>query len=451
MTAVGANLAMPAASLGLAGHRVARRIKVPALRLLPLVVGLGFIQLTFLLFLFGPFNWPIFNYAPVEGYFLAVNGAIAAGFLLHLRGRPKRARPLRTKTFIAIGSIAAVVLLVPSSIVYAGRWPWQVMEALADQNEAYRSFADQLGDSPLTRLPIILARTLASPFIFSVLPLGILNRHKLNPLLWSGLVATVLCDAIFSILRGTTRELGDIAIVSLSAMMILAVRKIEASPRPLRQATRYATQTLVVVAALLAVVLASVTIRAEARLGSQARYCITDTGICDDNLSPLEAFIPDGAKFLFDNTAGYLSQGYYGLSLGLGQDFQSSLGVGHSPAVASAASALFGVKGLYENSYTYRNYFNGWNDETQWSTMAIWIANDVGFPGALIFFALMGYLWSMAWKDAVYARNDRAAVFCCVIMMAVFYFPANNQMMATFDSYLTTIFWLIYWISGRRL
>ena len=149
-------------------------------RHLPLLVGLGFLSFTFLLFLFGPIDYPVKNYVGVVTYFIVVLAVLNLGFRAGAR-RPAQGSKLEISRFVfVVGAVAALVLLVPSSYYYTGKMPWEALGAVQNQQLAYSSLAEQLDLTEGQRGPIIIARSLAMPFIWAVIPLGMIYWQKLN-------------------------------------------------------------------------------------------------------------------------------------------------------------------------------------------------------------------------------------------------------------------------------
>jgi len=118
------------------------------------------------------------------------------------------------------------------------------------------------------------------------------------------------------------------------------------------------------------------------------------------------------------------------------------------------ASALFVMMGGDENfanhSFTFRARADGWSDETQWSSLITWLANDVTLWGSLVLLFGIGWIWGKSWIDASSAGDIRGAILFCVLSLMVFYLPANNYLMSTYDGYTTLLFWLAIWGIGRR-
>ena len=81
--------------------------------------------------------------------------------------------------------------------------------------------------------------------------------------------------------------------------------------------------------------------------------------------------------------------------------------------------------------------------------MPTWIANDVGFPGALLVLAVVGYLWGRWWREAAAGMSDPAAVLFALATTMMVYFPANNQVFLTADGYLVLAVWTAIWLWHR--
>jgi hypothetical protein len=141
--------------------------------------------------------------------------------------------------------------------------------------------------------------------------------------------------------------------------------------------------------------------------------------------------------------------GYYGLELALEKPFESSFGVGHSPASLAAYEALTGDVRPHLHTFTYRNAEDRWSEENYWSTLATWIANDVGFPGAVVVLGAIGWLWGKWWREAAAGMSDPAVVLFVVATTMIIYFPANNQVLASYDGYFVLAFWTAIWLWHR--
>jgi hypothetical protein len=260
---------------------------------------------------------------------------------------------------------------------------------------------------------------------------------------------------IFSILRGTDREVADLIVISTSAYLIGAARRRLREPRlPLggyRGRIRASGPALLVLLAVVLALASQVFLeRRQERIARLGEYCFAQSGACANYKSPFVAGLNDRDRFGVTMAVGYASAGWYGLSLALKKDFRSAYGLGHSPALMRVYTMLTGDHSLELRTFNSRNTDDGWPGDYFWSTMMTSLANDVGFPLALGLLGVFGWAWGRSWKDAVVGGNDPAAVVFCIGAMTVVYFPANLQMLLGLDGYSTCVVWLSVWMLTRR-
>ena len=413
---------------------------------LPLFLGLGYLLATYALFWFGPFDWPVKATWVPEFYIPACFAFLAIGFLIGSRGNARAADFQRAPSFFLFGAWAAVLLLVPTALIYTGKAPWEIGSALADQQAAYSALADQLYATAGSRGPLALARAACGPFIFCVLPLGVLFWRQLSVPRKLGVLATIAASTILSVLRGTTRELADILVIGSSAYFVRVGFAGQSQGALLTLARRW--KGILAGAIALGIVLTAVVGRTQIRASGKMATCIGYSHICADLTSGLYGKMSDTFAFGSAAITGYLAQGYYGLSLAGEKQFESTYGIGHSPPLSAVFVSLGGDETWANRTYTFRNRIDAWSDETQWSSMWAWIANDLGFGGALVMTLGIGWLWGKTWTDSI-AGDLRAAVLFCIIMMTIFYAPANLQITGTLEGYATLVFWLAAWAIGR--
>jgi hypothetical protein len=440
-------------------HTQRGRAAVVPLQDLPLVVGMSYLTAIFVLFLTWPIDWPIFgdlSWARLIAYVSLCYAAIASACVMGRSGSAANVplQPFRSTRLVVVGgAIAAVVLLFPTSVIYTGRWPWQILEALRDQGDAYRSLYDQLLATDGQRGPIALARALAAPLTFAIIPLGMLNWGRLDWFARGCVAVAASCSITLSILRGTDREFADLFIVVGSTLFVLMGRQSQVGGRVLALIKRYWLPA-VLLALFVWVAIGLFTDRKTSRLGgyeNRVVVCANSSRICADIDAPLIAWMPTEQRFATSLFVLSSASGFYGLSLGMEQDFQPSWGFGHSPAAMAVADLVAGKDSVRPKTYTFRNTFQGWSDENYWSTLILWLANDVGFVGAVFVLALIGFVWGRAWRDATRRKSDPAAVMFCLVMIMIAYLPANNQVFALYEGYTVFAVWLIIWLRQPAL
>ncbi|HEN8799339.1 TPA: hypothetical protein U8251_001914 [Pseudomonas putida] len=421
---------------------------IRSLRLIPLWLGVLYLCATIALFFSGPFDWPVNNGGVVLGFLLITLLALALGYTLSgcaiTPGRPL----LNWRNCYRVGALASIVLLFPSTYVYTGKWPWEVLSVLGDQGAAYQEMLKALeANESGIRSYVSLTRALAAPFVCSVIPFAILHWRSLklmDVLLLLGHIAAVL---VFSLMRGTDRETGELLVFVGGAFMVLAGQVM------IRQGRFPFSAAKVVSASLLLAVLLFSTLflfieRKEARMGGNGIFCIAEGVVCSQR-SPGDDPLAGKLNFALEMLSAYMAQGYYGLSLALEEDFTSTMGLGHSSFLMSNFTKVVDDS-LYQRSYLNKVNLAGWSDTAQWSTMFTWIASDVGFPLVPLVILVMGFLWGSAWKSALFNGSEAGTLVFLFLTLSVLYAPANNQLTQTLDSYFAFVFWLFIWLGQRR-
>lgn len=425
---------------------------------LPLLLVMSFLFTVFAVFLIWPINWPIYNgwiWTLLIAYVALCLGALAFGYTAG-RATDRRGTPLRSfgpvLPVIVGGAGCAIVLLFPSSYIYTGRWPWDVLAALQDQGDAYRSLTDQLLLTTGQRGPIALARALVAPLTFAVIPLGILYWKRLGQPVRILVIATALCSVTLSLMRGTDRELADLFIIGGSAFLVSIGRQNANSAHALALIRKYWLPAILL-ATFVWVAASLFTERRNERLGGYNRLmvCANDSRICADIDAPLISWMPLEQRFGMSLFVLSSASGFYGLSLGLEKDFEPTWGVGHSPAALAIYELVTGDQSVRARTYTYRNGIDGWSEENYWSTLILWLANDFGFVGAVVVLGLIGFVWGRAWRDATQRGSDPAAIIFCLTMVMLAYLPANNQVFANYDGYSVFVVWLVIWMRQASL
>lgn len=432
--------------LDAAEGRVVYRLSIETL---PLWLVVSYFAGTVSLFFYGPFTWPISNADILLIFLFFVALALIVGFILGAMCDDRKPAPFRWwRAIFVAGGFLACVMIFPSAYVYTGRMPWDLLQALADQRAAYEAMLQRLVETDGSRAPIAIARALSYPFVFAVIPLGILHWSRLTWWLRVLLFATMLCGLVFSILRGTDREAADTLLVAGGALLVLLGRySLRGDLGLFHILTRWPVLVGLFATMILATAALSIFVDRKASRLDEATYqvCVGEEHICADIRTDGWAGTVSRRQFGLAMLTAYFAQGYYGTALALNMEFQSTLGLGHSPLVARAYEAISGDPKLYMQSYTYRLREFGWSDETQYSTIFTWIANDIGFPMVVIFMGVLSFVFCLSWKDAVYAEDDRASILFCLLLQMLIYLPANNQIMQTLDAYFALMVWVSWW------
>lgn len=409
----------------------------------PLFLGVVYLLFSFFLFLYGPFSWPVDNEGLLAFFLFTVILAITFGFTFGVLQKGTGKLFVSWRFFYRLGAISSIVLLFPSIWVYTGKMPWEVWGSISDQGQAYHEMLKALEENASGfRAQFSFVRALFAPFAYCVIPFAILKFRELRAVDIVLLILALLSVLVFSLARGTDRETVDLVIFVLFALMISIGRNYLVRGKFTFSLAKGWVVLGVVVLFLSAAFLFLE--RKEQRMGGHEPLCVAEGVVCSDRQSGGDP-LSNQVLFGYEMLAAYLSQGYYGLSLALDEDFTSTYGIGHSVFLMSAYEKIMGSE-LYQRSYVSKAAGKGWDDRAQWSTMFPWVASDVGFPLVPIVIGVLAFIWGLAWRSAVFNGSDAASIVFIFVSLSFLYAPANNQLAQTLDSYLAFLFWLLLWL-----
>ena len=144
----------------------------------------------------------------------------------------------------------------------------------------------------------------------------------------------------------------------------------------------------------------------------------------------------------------YLTQGYYGFSLILEQDFKWTYGFGNS---AFSQRQFNFITGIDVGELTYqRRYDNVWDEFAQWHSFYGQFANDFGPLGLVILMFLIGFMFSKIWISVLIEKSFFGAALMPIFVIMFIFFPANNQVFGYIDSLSYFIFISLFWYFERN-
>lgn len=147
---------------------------------------------------------------------------------------------------------------------------------------------------------------------------------------------------------------------------------------------------------------------------------------------------------------GYMSLGYYGLSLCLQVPFEWTYGIGNSYAIIELLEK-FGITGILDKTYVMRMQASfGRNGLNAWNSIFPWLASDFTWVGTLLIFFLIGATLAFTWKDILRHRNAFSYLMFVTLMILVFFIPANNAIVHGYDNLMSTIFIVVGWALLRK-
>jgi hypothetical protein len=410
----------------------------------PFAAVMSYVCGSMLLYWAGPIVWPMTNALELAIYQVLAVFALSAGYVMTGSKIPKLRPSISLRPFFRAGVLLTLALQIPLTMTYTDKYPWDVFQTIFDQRAAYEEMLDQVMSQQGTRFYVPLFRSVIMPFFYAALTYGVLNFRTLKRLDKVLLILMILCPVNLSLLRGTDKEIFDIVIVIGGLVMISLARRSILTAKTVKIAGRKLLFALLAVCIIGIAIFLLFTYRKYQRLDSTDAFCFAENLICADYNGLIMSILPDFISFGISMFTFYLTNGYYGLSIALQQPWSFAYGIGHSSALMSLFER-FSDGSLLDATLIGKMSVAGWDHRFYWASIFTWIASDVGFFGALVFIGLIARWFHQAWIDAVYLKNDCAAVVFILLCVLFFYLPANNQLTQTFDSYLAFLAAIIAW------
>jgi hypothetical protein len=466
------------------GRRAPARSDPPRLvRLAPIVVAMVYLGCTVLLLASDLWPWPIKD--PVRLYLFLVLTPLCllGGYLSAAFGTPRSySGRWSLRSVFWVCAVATLVVLPATSHARTGSWYPNILRGLRDPGSAYsNSVALQASGQWIEYVRILLGVPLTL-----LLPLTVYFWKTLTkPMRVVALIAIGSYLGIY-VAAGTNKALADAAIL-ISALGAAAVLGGRISVNR-RRVLAVAGTGIAAIALLLIFFSAgqssrtgglAVSLDINARAPnwssparpSDAQYAaLAARGdafsparyesehphagsplVLADLHSWLVAPLPGHLRRAFIALAGYLTQGYYGLSLALEQPYVPTYGLGGSQFLARTGSRLVGSTKFEDRPYPMRiEYKDGWDAYGLWSSFYAWIASDITFPGVLVLMVLIGRLLALGWLDTLEGSNPFAVGAFALLVLMIAYLPANDQLLSSGESTVAFIGLLALWMWTRR-
>ena len=383
---------------------------------LPLRFSLRFLIFTELLVWFGPIKYDIPNSPLLILYLLILNLSLYLGY----RSGVRNFSP--SKISLSIPLIQVVCVLGAFHVVLELIHMWTshglsislstIVNAIFNPGEAYHSSTMVNVESPALL-------TLLSPFGAAVLPLGIFYWKKI-PKSFRALIAFVILVELVSWLGiGTRKGILDVFLI-IVFLALAANHQCITNKRSYRKIK--IAITLAVIVFVFYFVYSNV---------SRGGYELKDILYVDIN-SDIRSFYTQYCPFwlciVLVSITSYLCQGYYALGLGLDLGILPLAPLGMSWFTMLIAS-MFGYDPM-PSTYMAHLVEYGIDPKINWHTIYLWLANDVSFIGVPFLIYFIGKLFSITWCDTVAGKNYLAPITFSLMLIMVFYFFANNQVLS---------------------
>ena len=407
-------------------------------RWLPIIVILTYLNITVLLLLIGPWNYPIGNPLLLYTFLMSSHLALFFGYSTVAHKEPRGyTGSITPSQLIGLAVLVNSIVALPTSLALTGSFLPDVMGGMENPGVLYtRTQELRLETSVIGHVRTFLAYPISY-----ILPLSVYYFFRINRILQVLTLATISFNICLYVGMGTNKYIADCVI--LSAWMFAATHK------TLKWRPRWYVQVGIVVL----VGAGAFGLFSFFRSGSNTR--IQAKGV----------FMPANIRVNYDHwlirdmdpetqqgsisLISYLTQGYYGLSLCMEKPFVPMCGIGHSMFLTHNVAKLTGYSSLEELSYAARLLTEndpGWS--YSWTTIYPWIASDVSFVLTPFVVFVIGRGFGLTWLDSIGGENPFAPIALANLVNMLVFFPAHNWALAGGEDvvsfWLSILFWLHY-------
>jgi hypothetical protein len=402
-----------------------------------------YLTLTVLLFIVGPWDWPVLNGTKLYIFLAFAHVALLTGYYTAVFREPCRYSGRFKFYKIVVWTVAVnLVLLFPTAAFRTGSALPDIGQALANPGVAY---SDSLNVREANTPIIEYIRLLVGPFIALLLPMVIFYWRFIKRFYrLLGLIVIFGIVALF-IAMGTNKAIADT--VLLLPWLLLAAHWAGFIRFDLKKLLLAGTVTALFFVGFLAFF----SLTMASRLGSPALHgYFGAAGIHADRNNFLVKDLPSELQVGAVGLDSYLTQGYYALYLSLDEPFVPMFGVGNSFFLTHQAVRLTNNPEIANLSYPARIEKDGWDSFALWSSIYPWIASDVSFPGTILVMFLIGRLFALSWLDTLEGTNPFAVAVFAQFVIMLFYFPANNQVLQSAEGFTGFIGTFCLWMYTRK-
>jgi hypothetical protein len=417
-----------------------RRIRT-FVRLLPIIFFMAYLSFSVWLFAFGPWAWPVDNAATLYLFLGCAHTALLFGYLSAAFTRPRGYRGRWSLKQLLLASLTVnLLLLLPTSAYRTGRAIPDVFKGLSSPGETYfvTNVARGQGGGPAE-----YARILLGPLLWLLLPLIVFYWHQVPRLVRFVAAISIAGFLAIYVAIGTNKAIADFVIL---APCLIVASACAGRFRLTRRRVAIVSAVSIASAVLFFLFFSNTQL---GRLGkSDSVGYMQNIGLRADPDNILVRDASPNVKIGVLGLTAYVTQGYYGLSLALDEPFVPMFGVGNSMFLYFNAVKITGDSRIANLPYPVRvERSRGWGAYETWISIYPWLASDVSFPGTIVVVFFIGRILAMTWLDTVRGENPFAVAMLAQLILMLFYFPANNQMLGSGEAltafYGVAILWLI--------
>lgn len=397
---------------------------------LPIKYSLAFLVITELLIWVGPVNYEITNPLMLISYLIIVNVALYLGF-------NKGIKKAKVSSFsMTLQTVNLLILIGFFVNIYTMRIKWathgrsvtfeNLVSALLDPGNAYYREGEIAINTQAAFIYVIIG-----PLQWAAIPLGIYYWKKLSRFFRFIVVGTCIITVMTWLGIGTRKGLFD---------LIITIAFLFVSKNPEKIINNQTKRRIKLYALLFIIAFLFFFVFSNLSRGGRSLSDISDISL--NSINPwYRKHLPIGLLVALTQITNYLCGGYRLLSLGLREGIITPTIMGVGYGTANYSIRLFGYNPI---PYTYMQLIQdkfGFDKYQCWHTIYLWLANDFTFVFVPVVIFIIGYYFARVWADCIYGKNPLAYPVLAYMIVMVFYFFANNQVISfSLESFVGCVF-----------
>lgn len=421
----------------------------------PLKLCLAYLATTMTIAFLGPIEYYQFPIHKTFVFMVAVMIAIYVGFSAGVHARIRTSKTICRKDVSFFENLFRVSLAV-SIIALLGSIIQGIMQGTLNTDvssignayiSSYAYLDDGVRNSGSYSLSFIVF-TFTYPFSFIAFVMGFYYFNKMSSAEKLVFIAYVCLYILYYVVgSGKMKYLGDLMIYSIAVIAI----KHGAKGRSLDWKIIFSSAVALIGGGI---ALLAVLGQRYAALGFTAANANVRTNalIHFDLQHPVFKLFGETTGLNMALLLSYVSQGYYGLGLGLETDWEWTKFEGFSYSISVLCNRVLGLDWVWPHTLVSQVGINwGW-DDSKWHTVFTHFATDFTFPGTVVLFGWFAYIYARVWVKAITFHNPSAVLMFVMLTIGMFFMPANNQLLqAPSGLLLVIIIATIYLRYDRRL
>lgn len=412
---------------------------------LPILVIELYIGVTFLLYLFGPWEYEetqnIYLIIYIMCFLIISHFCYMLGgkYKLSIRNKcwsKKRGNVLKyIKVLLMISLVEKTILLISCIVQYGMLTLTNISTTMAQTYQRmYRG--DFAGENVIRQLDGLLS------WVYVISICGALFLwEKLNKSYKIIAVANIVLVLLYNLgYMGVQKTIFD-NIIYISLAVILKIL--------MKEKKKFSLKKVIV---SFGIVIFAILVLANIMSARRKLNKIVFLGSNFDYNHFLIKFLPRSLQNGIGTLISYGTMGYYFLSKTFQLPFKWTYGLGSNWGINQLLTQLFGIKDFYSDTYVGRlETVTGIDGKANWLTIFPWLASDLTFIGALVVLGICAFILAKCWKEIFLEKNVLSYILLNRFAIGYFYILANNQLFITKGEAISTIviFTLWFFVRGK--